>query len=101
MNPQITKVERIAPRIVRVNHQKDMSWREFFLWLAFIAVVVGLTLLVHLTIEPKLAHAETKLPTLYDKSDKEQEAEYCRQIGKGTEVRGATVSQIELHCMTR
>lgn len=92
-------MEFVAPRVVKIDHQKDMSWREFYAWLAFIAVVVGLTLFVHLAIEPKPAHAETKLPALYEKSDQEQEAEYCRQIGKGTEVRGATVSQIELHCI--
>lgn len=97
MTPQITQVERIAPRAVKIDHQKDMSWGTFWAWMAGIVILVGLTVLVHLFIEPKPAQALT--PTLYEKSDKEQEAEFCRQIGQGTQVLGASATQTQMHCM--
>lgn len=77
-----------------------MKW---YVWL-----VLALTLLatlIHYTIEPMPAHAATKsdtattTPALYQKSDREQEAEYCKEISKGVPVHGANASQLELHCM--
>lgn len=78
--------------------KKDYSQRmPWYVWLVLLGVL--LATVVHFTVEPNPVHAQVKTPDLYQKSDKEQEAEYCKEISKGVTVHGANASQVELHCM--
>ncbi len=79
------------------RNQTDWGiFAEKMFW--FMMLCVALSILVHLTIEPKgqsivnVAHADEKL------SDYQQEKRYCEMWHNGTDVSGATGAQIAEHC---
>lgn len=97
MNETIFEKEYLRPSL-KIDHREDMNWKVFVLWLIGILILFLITAYVHFAVEPQ---SGTIVKDAKSQISYQSDKELCAMIVKGTPVKGANPSQIELYCMTR